>query len=508
MSTSSGFVSDTQQSRSQSSTTIPQLTRTKLTQIGNCFERGYAVFVNENFEIHLTTDANKLSNLTPSIFSRASNERLAKIFSQMVRDRQSNSIHHNSTDRGIEVAKRFMKSQVLTETNPAQIELRREITAARLGTTSDVLQANPGFQEFAQISHLHRYLLKFKESLIVDPVTKEISLRYQNQLVSWSTIAPKINYENAKWTGHYSKDGIQETTRFDWERLQAFDTGNPEEWGNQYVFEYVVWYADEPSLTDEPKPVDERPSPTGNHSFFRLKTPEKKDNIFSVGLYRPDKKASLSSLSHPMRVRKGQLMSPDESEFWGGRFTTFTKAITKEQFLAIKAKVEHDHASKNLAYHLTHANCNEYTSQVAQLAGLKLPSSFLPIASLILPIQEETAGKFHPSIRKAAALAATAAVNTFALVCAGATCVDPDAQCTNRPAHISSFKDIFDESKANFSHPSVLEKAFKKIHAWRAEQIALLEASLIGVEDLAAISAIHNSITNARFALPIEFVTN
>ena len=439
------------------------LSERELDLVARCIESGYSIRVCEHYHIEGSSSSRWFF---ANFFLKDSDRRLAEIFSRSVISRQMRSIKDNSVDLTLEVAKRFAKSGPLSASDPFVIRLKREIQAARLSISSAVFDANPGFEEFATRSHLHRLLLKKGHTLQVDARDK-LSIMCDGVYLPWEEAAQKIHYQQDKWTGHYSAKGIQEACRYDWSILAPTDSGNPADWGNQYAVKIIIWYAQTPSLTGEPATSTSGPSLTGVHTYLHLLTPDEENNIISVGFYRPDKHGA-RDLAFPLRVRKGSLQHPDESDEWGGRFETLTVAVTHEQFEAMKRKIEQDKAADNLPYHIGNGNCNEYTLDVVRLAGLKIPS-FLPISDL-LPVS-------LPST----------VINTIGAVFGGSTRVDPDAP--NVSAHIGSFADLVDDSKAQFSHPHVLEHAFRKIEAWRMSQMQLSQYEYI------------------RFAVPIEYKT-
>ena len=490
----------------------PVLDSQRLSQIAASLTIGAPVVVDETNEIHcLHAPQSGLRKFVRANLSsaQASDQKLAQIFVMTVKQKQTASIVENSTDRSLEIAKRFLKTSILPKSDLHLSQLKQELTAARLGISSEVLQENPGFQQFAEISHLHRYLLRFKQTLEVDPQTKKIKILRNGVATPWEAVAALIAYENNLWTGHYSKRGVETKSRYDWETLEPFASGDPAEWGNQYVFEYVIWNQETPSISGEPNPPPDKPSAMGIHTFFRLKTPAKSDNIYSVGLYRPDKHTSWD-LTAPLRVRKAKLMQPDESEFWGGRFVTLAVAITPAQFLAIKKKVEADKAADQLIYHITHKNCNEYTGQVARLAGVDI-HSLLPIVSLFSATPADSASLLPPFLQKTLNITLTTTINLIGYLFLGASRVDPEVATHPDAQPHMGLRHLFDQTKTQFSHPFMLEQAFKKIEGWRATQVASLQTELAALERAPTlensdeIEALQLKIRQSRFAIPAEY---
>jgi len=491
-------------------------------QLALSIENGNSLTVNKSGQIQLHNTLLSKLNLVwqtivdPSFVSR-SDRTIVTMLSTAVILRQEHSIQQNHDNLILELAKRYLKTIPTTARAPHHCALRRHLTAARLGIKSEILQTNPDFQQFAERSHIHRYLSKFNHQLKINSASHEIKILYQNCLTSWKTVASQIKYEDNKWTGHYSQHGIQMESLYEWTQLNGYMTGNPEEWDNKYIFEYVVWEDDKPSLTDKPKSTEIKAGMTGSHTYIRLRTPDKTDNIISVGIYRPEKRDMNQSLYKPLRIRKARLMKPDESEFWGGRLTSFPFAITKKIFEKIKHKIESDQAANNLTYQLTQQNCNEYTRMLARLAGIDIPS-FLPITKLIGNVPEIISNNTPTFVSNCVAVATAVSFNAFSsLSFLGAQYVDKDAQCSGTCAKpiIQSVWDVFDVSKAQFSHPCILGKALKKIEAWRANQITSLEMQLTALKEqrkshpkLALTKQIDKTkakILKIKYAIPKEF---
>ena len=322
--------------------------------------------------------------------------------------------------------------------------------------SDEMLRANPGFSEFVAKGRLDGYV----SSVDVDAQSREILLLFQGVLTPWKRIAPYIHYEGERWTGSYLKTGIETRDLFNWKTLSASETGDPAEWDHQYIFEFVVWHQAVPSSENLPPLADRAPQPMGVHTYFHLKTPEDRDNIFSVGFYRPHKRDGVTGLICPLRMRPGDFESPDESDMWLGEFSKLSVSITKAQFQAMKTRVEADKKAGRI-YHLTHRNCNEYTIEIAKLAGINMPTSFIPITQFMpaacpLPVLNRMVSIF---------------MNIVGVSCCGGCRVEPEARRMGARPHITSFSDLCDPNKSSFSHPNALEKAFQEIENWRSKDL-------------------------------------
>lgn len=422
------------------------LTSSDLLAISDCLVHGMPIYVDGQNQVHpyLSGFDRFCYSIGKLCFSRSheSEKRLADLLIQM--------IEHDANKTVMRVCKLFCQKTCLTTEEVLQ-RLKLHLSAAKLGLPVEALEAFPSFERFAQISHLHHSLAYFNHG--VDWDGKEIRILFQNQMTCWSAIEKSIKYENEKWCGHYSQNGIETKSLFEWKKLTACMSGDPSQWNHQYVFQFVIWHREK----------SENPSATGVHTYCHLLTPDKTNNIYSFGFYRPDKRNDLASLMNPLRIRKGDIQSPDESDTWNGAFSTLSVAITKEQFEAVKDAVEKDHRNPQ-PYQLTHHNCNEYTLKLARLCGIHF-SSFLPISHLVFP-------KIPSPLRKVADKTTSIAINILGLFCAGSTKIDRDAPKGSLP-HIRSLWDLLDSDKALFSHPYLLEKAFQEIEDWRKNQIKL-----------------------------------
>ena len=107
-----------------------------------------------------------------------------------------------------------------------------------------------------------------------------------------------------------------------------------------------------------------------------------------------------------MKLKVSQFSSPDLCEFWTGPYTTLSVEITKNQFEAMKSKIEQDQARKEHIYQLFKDNCVQYAMSIAAIAGIQFPTklalSELLISSQKLKMAKNTfdESKWVPSIIK------------------------------------------------------------------------------------------------------------
>jgi hypothetical protein len=302
----------------------------------------------------------------------------------MVRSRQGQGILANRDDYGLEVAKQFLKRQVADSVHPDVQQLRRELIAARLNISCAILDANPGFQDFAKHSHLYRYLARHGHGLKVDAETLQIYVLHQKSYLSWEELKPRIEWdENGVWKGYYGKDGLRFYSVFDWEKLEPFASDDPSLWGNCYVIEAVVWTAEDPSLTGKASKVSQAPQWTNTHTFLRIRTNDPEDNVYSIGLTRPQKFHWKQHFDAPLAVRQGDLMSPDMTEYWGGHKTVIPMEISPEKARYLIGLFE-QWKRDGLPYRLKDLNCNELVLKAFRFCGADM-NSFMPLRHLLLP---------------------------------------------------------------------------------------------------------------------------
>ena len=400
------------------------------------------------------------------------NERMSKLASvvaQVIAAQQRLSIAAAAEDPSLKVARNLLKQMRLEKiTSPSIDTLKKEVTAAKLGLFSSVLHDNPGLQKFAEAYHLERYLLGYKDTLHLDPSTQKVFLRKEGKLHPWQEIYeeskswPKPAHSpNLAWV--YGPDGIQYKDMYDWNELKPFMQGNPADWNHQYVFEFCACY--------NPNSIK-----NGNHTWFRLKTPS--GDIYSVGLYRPDKDSWSENLRSPLRIKPGYLMQPDVSEFWDFTIATIDFAITEEMFLNIKQTVEADKNNQDQVFQLFNNNCMLYCKKLAKIGGVDLPSLDNILFFIAPPSLADRVSKFInmlPSFIQKICLVVTAFFLNVAQMTLGGCSIDKDLNEQQRKRavpHLTSFRDLFNTNKIYLNHPNTMTfKTRPKVMKWRRKEI-------------------------------------
>lgn len=375
--------------------------------------------------------------------------------------------------------------------------LHKEFLAAKLGLAVDTLDKNEGFYNFAITHHLDKYLNEYQHTLEVNPENSEILILQNGQMRPWKEVYQEIQ----QWAPHtkkpiqtwvYGPNGIQNKNMYDWDTLEPYMKGNPDEWGTQYVFEYCACVNPKARITK-----------TGSHSWIRLKTPE--GDIYSVGLYREEKRSPLDTYKFPLRTRPAFLMSPDVSEFWGFPITRVEHAITKEQFESMKKMIEEDKRSGDLVFHLVNGNCVLYCKKVGAAANLNIPTAesaaeFLTPSPLYDRVTKFVK-KLPAPVQKICRAVPAFFINAFHLF-AGGSRIDNQltpAQKAKAQPHFKSVTHLFDHSKSIVHFPQTLAlKRKEQIYEWREEQIREIERDCLDNKE--------SRIQRVRFTIPDEAV--
>lgn len=369
--------------------------------------------------------------------------------------------------------------------DPRIVKLQKQLQATRLAIKAEVFDANEGFYDFASKTHLERYLMHYNHTLDVDPKTNKLSIWYNENYIEW-TLAKSFIIENEKeslttpkspWK--YGMHGIQNSDLYDWSELKPYKTEDPANWNHQYLLELCACCVDSPRKN-------------GDHSWFRLKTPT--GEVYSVGLYRPEKRGPIDNFRFPLKVKHGYLMQPDVSEFFPTPIQEIKFSISKEIFDNIVKKVEEDKRNeRGLHFQAISNNCTQYTNSVAAIAGVTLPTDCY-VWKVLCPEKALTVYKktkpYTPTFVTKISIFSLGILFNFLQLILGARRVDSRvlaAACThNRPTpHFSRFWDFFNSDKARMHHPHTLgHSARKKVLKERQKMIeAVRKQNPCDVED-------------------------
>lgn len=459
----------------------------------------------------------RLIHIKDSKYHNERNGRIAAVLAKQLFEQPRLPMDAVEKNPKADVARRFLRElRGQKNPDPRIKECRKEYLAIKLSLESTVLDANPGFQEYAQECFLERYLLGYGHSLKINPQDNKIEILIDGSYKPWSeaylqfkAMPPPQEGPRQPWL--YGPKGVQKLDMYDWKELKPFKQGNPADWGNQYVFEFCICCSTTPRFT-------------GDHSWIRLKTPT--GDIYSVGLYRPGKPDWTHNFRQPFRVKEGLLMQPDVSEFWPCDLYTIPVAITEEQFLKMKHTIEKDKQDNDQVFQLFQKNCMLYCHKIAALGDIRLPTTEIALR-MITPLKtqqkaEEVMNK-SPLLKKIFIHTQAFFIN-LTQVLLGASKVDAKVSAKHpgqkiKP-HIQSIFDIFKISKSELNHPFTLgQKTRKRIMNWRQEETSKLKseqaklASKITpqtpqvevVKYQQEINFLENKINKVRFDLPANF---
>lgn len=398
---------------------------------------------------------------------------LASVVAQVISAQQRLSIAVAAEDPTLKMARSLLKDLQRKRINTTALEiLKKEVIAAKLGISSNTLDHNPGLQKFTELYHLERYLLRYNHALHIDPTTQKASIIKEGNFQPWEQVLeetktwlPFSNKPQLAWI--YGPDGVQNKDMYEWKKLKPFIKADPADWNHQYVFEFCACY--------NPNSIK-----NGNHSWLRLKTPT--GDIYSVGLYRPDKVSFYDNLKAPLRIKPGYLMQPDVSEFWDFAISTIDFTITEENFLKIKEAIETDKKNEDLVFQLFNNNCLLYCKKLAMMSGVDLPTSQTALHFIVPPSIFSPVSKFMNTlptfIQKVCLVATTVFLNVLQIALGGCH-IDKNLNAQQRKRavpHLNSLRDIFDVSKTYLNHPNTLAfKTRQNVLEWRKKQMERLE---------------------------------
>lgn len=399
---------------------------------------------------------------------------LAEVVTKIIAVQDRVSIKQATECESLKAARNLLKEirswNIQTETT---LRLQKEVTSAKLAIRVNDLDNNPGLQQFAEKHHLERYLLIFKHSLQIDDAGRVLILQ-NSQHQPWN----KIVEESPSWSPFtsspsfawiYGQDGIQHQDMYDWQELKPFMNSDPSEWNHEYVFELCA--------CDNPISIK-----NGVHSWFRLKTPS--GDIYSAGLYRPEKSAWTENLKFPLRIKPGYLMQPDVSEFWDYEITTIDFTISEEQFHKIKQTVELDKKNEDLVFQMFDSNCLIYNKKLAQIGGVDFATSENILTFAASPDTIHSVSKFInmlPSFVQKICLYVSAFFINIGQICFGGCMIDDglnEQQRKKAVPYLNSIIDLFDVNKIYINHPNTLGHVIKRnVQDWRQEEIKIVNQS-------------------------------
>lgn len=401
------------------------------------------------------------------------------------------------------------------EKDPIINRCHQIMLAHRLGIPEDVLNKNEGFAAFAKQCYLYNYLSAYGDSLSFDPETRELLIKYKKRQIKWSQVPekikqfPHIERRNTYEAWKYGPNGLRDKNFYDFVELKKVFRRDPRDWGNRFLVGICTSCLERPRLQ------------AGDHSWLRLYDGET-GYIYSVGLYRPDKKYEDNPEQNCLRVKAGYLMI-DSSEFWGQPIQEIKVAISKQDFYQMKSIVERDkqkeitRTNSNeklndvLKFQLMQSNCTAYVGKVTEVANIHLPDKIPSYTAFLY-------SKFYSATmaRRIVVLKSwipnwILKINAFILTFItnligwryGSSKVDPDlASVTEATPTFSRWSQLIDQNLILNRSPFVLGQITRsKIEKWREEQIELVRYQLSQVEGEAR-QALLKKIDDLQYALP------
>ncbi|ORX84295.1 hypothetical protein BCR32DRAFT_326015, partial [Anaeromyces robustus] len=289
---------------------------------------------------------------------------------------------------------------------------------------------------------------------------------YNNKYKIFSSIHEETFHQN-------TEDAAEKFIYYD-THINSHDDPYEHTWGNRYLFEYCSWIISHPRFS-------------GDHAWIRLKTPD--GNVYSVGLYRGEKRNIYDQFIFPMKIKPCKYMSPDVSEFWKGYYSTISVEITEEQFKKMKAKIEEDQRLiEYRPYQAIKSNCVTWASDVAAVADIYFPSD-LPMIKIIFgnnKLQNLGRKIFKSKIMKPYFTFVNKIWAFFMNIVTlffGAGMIDKKIKRDNDLLQIEPFirnlKDMADPDKVIIMHPYIIGYyVLNYIKTWRLKQVHKLEKKL------------------------------
>jgi hypothetical protein len=434
-----------------------------------CHQKPFNLKIEDDHHLHYhpLSLAGRIWHLFDKTYHRNLKDQVAKTLITCLRN-TPRELHDRAPGLPIvKITRLFLKYVGRKEcSEPLKSEIKKELMALKLGLESELFEheINQGFLAFASFPPLERYLAVYRHQLQVEPTSGAIQLLYQGQYSSWHTIRPHVSQSspppNPYQPWYYGPFGLQNKNMYDWESLTPFKYEDPALWNHQYVIEFCCC-------------CEDKPRRTGDHTWIRLKTPI--GEVYSVGLYRPEKNSWLDNYKAPFRVKKAFLMQPDVSEFWPTPIHTVAVAITQQQFELMKCTIEADKRSDLQTFQIVKSNCTLYAAKIGRLAGIHLPTA-KPGWRVLFPQRFvrlcDKLDPFMPRfIKKSLSFITAFFLNTIQWML-GANKVDKAIESDSVQPAMPSFRDLADVRNAHIHHPYTLGHDIRPyVENWRQNEL-------------------------------------
>lgn len=382
-------------------------------------------------------------------------------------------------------------------------ELKIELLAARLGISSSQLN-DSSFVTFAEKESLYNYIATYNHTVGFNG--KELLLGPDGAQKPWSEVKHLV-MDNTKnktpntWYSliaasiaryreklfvekkfrqpwYYGQEGLHAPKdMYDWEELAPFKYENPKNWGGGYAYQLCTT-------------VSKHPRFHGDHTFVRICSAD--GGVYSIGLYRPEKQFTSEYYLFPLRTKRGKMMSPDVSEFWGVEIQQLSVAISKEQFNAMKTWAE-SMRSKRLRFQTLNDNCTKFA---IKMTGFHLNCKYMAPRAIvhhkIVSFCDRNFHKLPYLIQKVCYLGMVVFFNIVSFF--GGSFWVEWAMRDEKP-HLHRFSHMTSAERLLIESPHKLgAEIIPKVEKWRREK----------VEDLKRQGASEEAIHQAQWGLPSD----
>ncbi len=332
---------------------------------------------------------------------------------------------------------------------------KAEFTAYRLGITRANMDASPDLQSFTDTkAFLYNYLAHYRHSLKTKDAFSPVQILMNGEYVDWEDAkSALVDHPDVPgiWPWKYGEKGLKNDDFAEWEdpETRAYRTKRHPLPGS-YVFTFCAFCT--------PK----APRYSGEHSWFRLTTPEGK--VYEFGKYRPPRvwKLEKALVNFPATIQ-----SPDMNTMWpiepdcklpiktseGTKIVELHFEITKEDFDRGLEKIKSIKQRKNLTFGLFDDSCVVMVNEVAAACGIQLDTAS-SMLKLYFPLSViKRWNKVQEKLPKwfVNALYFFPGVVTNAMLCLflGATArFTPEGK-----RHIDTLGDLFNPEKSILHHP-------------------------------------------------------
>lgn len=406
-------------------------------------------------------------------------EKIALAIIKDLKNQEKLSPHESKHNPALKAARIFRKT-VIPNCLPSSIfkNLLEEEVAFSVGLSTDICRKNPGFISFAKDSGMASYLCRHRLRLttsqsheIILPLSPKAAKKYDlpegSREAKWTdltkSLKPKIEKAKEEPFSHYFfreggltfKSFFREPKPGKELKLRLYrDKGYAHKWGNRYLLEVCVH--------------SEGAGITGNHSWWRYKTPDGK--VYSDAKYR-EKGGFKDS-----RIQAARIQNPDSSEYTPGyHHKKITVEITKEQFEKLY-QYDTDVINgriPNYTFHNLNQNCTDEALKRLSMIGYKVPDFTVTFwrvygNSTLVKLSSKGYEGLQHIHQRIADFVFKIFVVIGNLIQAWYKGFEPNPKVCGENQYFKSVHDLFDETKLHHTSPYYLiEGPYKELIEWR-----------------------------------------